>query len=206
MAEETEGNEETESLDDSIGQSFTQEDLNRVGTKERRQGKAAGQRELLESLGVESAEDLHAIVEARREQEEANKSELTRAQEGVARAQAEAVAAVREADTARHEATVMMALLQAGSGTDNVVDLIPMVKAEVGANAEEVSEAITEMKNKFPALFDSSGGTDDVNGDTGGNPDSDTGKGPKKKTTGMSSQDRARERLRQRHPQMFQDQ
>jgi len=207
MAEEIESNDDAEStLEDSTGKSFTQDDLNRVGTKERRQGKAAGQRELLESLGVESAEDLHAIVEARREQEEADKSELTRAQEGAAKAEANASAAFREAEAARHEANVMMALLQAGSGTEHVMDLIPMVKANVGANTEELGEAITAMKEKFPALFEQSGGTDQADGDTGGNPDSETGKGPKKKTTGQSPQDRARERLRQRHPQMFQDQ
>jgi len=201
-----EGNDTGGYTGGNISRQFTQDDLTRVGTKERRQGKAAGQRELLESLGVDSTEDLEAIIADRKAQDEAEKGELTKAQEGAAKATAQAAAATREAEEARHEANVMMALLRAGSDANNVTDLIPMVKAEVGADTEDLDEAVTALKGKFPALFESSGGTDDDDGDTGGNPDSDTGKGPRKKTEGKSAQDRARERLMQRHPKMFQGQ
>lgn len=178
---------------------LSQDEVQRIAAKEKREGKRSGQRELLEALGFDSLDDAKAAVERAREADDAARDEQTRAREEAAEAKRKADAATQTASMARHEVAVIKGLLKAGSDPETVDDLVPMVKAEVGADADEIQDAISSLKEKFPALFESNASAsedDDSGEDTGGGtPDSNPGpakKGEKKKGT---AEDRARERL-----------
>ncbi len=63
------------------GKTFTQEEVNRLVGDARKDGRTSGEKSLLESLGLKSADDLKGIVQAARDAEEKNKTELQKAQD-----------------------------------------------------------------------------------------------------------------------------
>lgn len=184
------------------GRTFTQDDLTRVGTREKREGKRAGQRELLEALGFNDVDEATEFVQSMKDRQDADKDELTREKEAAAKTRAEGEAAKTAAAQARHEANVLKGLLLAGADVKSADKLVRMVDAEVGAEADDIATAVESLKEEFPALFESESKDDDEDDDTGGGtPDSNPGKAGGKKPQG-SAHDRAMARLRERHPNL----
>ncbi len=68
------------------GKTFTQEEVNRLVGDARKDGRSSGEKALLESLGLKSADDLKGIVQAARDAEEKNKTELQKAQDAATNA------------------------------------------------------------------------------------------------------------------------
>lgn len=91
--------EQTPDAGASGGKTFTQEEVNRLVGDARKDGRSSGEKSLLESLGLKSADDLKGIVQSAREAEEKNKTELQKAQDAATQA-ASALEEERQAHTA----------------------------------------------------------------------------------------------------------
>ncbi len=76
--------EQTPNAGANGGKTFTQDEVNAIVGRTRTEGREVGERALLEKLGVKSADDLTSIIQAARQAEEANKTELQRAQDAKA--------------------------------------------------------------------------------------------------------------------------
>lgn len=83
MVEElkTEGQEIVDPKVDETTVSISQEKLNSLINEKFKKGAEKSKAELLSSLGVESEDELKSIIEARKQAEEANKTELQKLQE-----------------------------------------------------------------------------------------------------------------------------
>lgn len=188
---------------DSSTGGLSQEEVTRIAAKEKREGKRAGQRELLESLGVEDPESAKELIERARQQLEEEKDERTKSAEAQAAAERKAEQAAKTADAARHEVNVIKGLVRAGADTETVDDLVPLVKADVGAETDDIAAAVSDLKKKFPALFEkqsSNDGDDEDDSDSGGKtgggtPDSSVGGGKKGTKKPGTAEERAKERF-----------
>lgn len=86
---------------------FTQEEVNRLTAKEKREGKASAEKAILEALGASNVDEIKAIVEAKRKADESAKSETEKLAEALAqkdRELAEAKQQAVEAEKRRLEA------------------------------------------------------------------------------------------------------
>lgn len=155
---------------DGAGRTFTQDDVTRIGTREKEQGERAGKRAALEplakALGIDvdavKVEDLAGLIERARAAEDAQKTEAQRAKDA---ADAEKAAATTERQNAaqeRHAAAVERVLLRSGvaAGEDDdekvakAVDRAArLLDVEVGADAETIRKAVDTLKTDVPALF-----------------------------------------------------
>jgi hypothetical protein len=77
---------------------FTQADINRIVKKDSGRAAKSAVRDLLTKLGLDNEGDLEAIVSAKREADEAAKTELQKAQEARQQAEQTATAAIKEAN------------------------------------------------------------------------------------------------------------
>lgn len=82
---------------------FSQDDLNRIGKKEKAEGKAAAEKAFLDLLGVSSIDELKNVMEAKRKAEDAEKSELEKLQEELNRSKQEAAEAKQAAEKAESQ-------------------------------------------------------------------------------------------------------
>lgn len=137
------------------GKTFTQDDLNRIATKEKAEGKAAAEKAIAEALGV-SVEEAKAIVAKSREAEEKTKSEAQKDREAAAKERGEAEQAKKDAAKELHEARVRTAFAAAGftGDEDALKRVLPMVSVAEGASAEDIATDVKELKKTLnPELF-----------------------------------------------------
>lgn len=134
---------------------FTQRDLNRIGTKEKAEGKAAALREVAEQLGC-TVEEAKAALDKAREAEDKTKSEAQRDREKAQQELAAAEKAKQEAAQERHSALIERALNKLGfTGKDeDQARILRMVTVEVGASYDDILADVTEVKASLnPELF-----------------------------------------------------
>ena len=159
--EDDEDEDDDEGLDPNavvkVGdRTFKVSELQTIMAREKRQGKRSGQRELLTSLGYESADDLKAALEAARPAGDGKKSE---ADEAAARAavEREEAARKREATAAAKErkAELRGALREHGVDREDLDDVYAMLNSKVPADYDEddLEEAVEALKKRRPALF-----------------------------------------------------
>ncbi len=87
------------------GKTFTQDEVNVIVGRTRTEGRDAGERALLEKLGVKSVDDLTTILQSARQAEEANKTELQKAQDAKATADASLAAEKQQREAERNAFT-----------------------------------------------------------------------------------------------------
>jgi len=132
---------------------FSQEDVNRIATREKEQGKQAASRELAEQLGV-SVEEAKQIIQRAKEADDAQKTEAQRAREAADREKEEAALEKRAATTERHEAAVERRLVMAGvTDEKKLARVMRMVTVEPGASSDEIQTDVDQLKTDFPELF-----------------------------------------------------
>jgi hypothetical protein len=141
--------------DDSKGKTFTQAELNKIATKEKAEGKAAGERAVAESLGV-SIEEAKKIIKASKDAEDAKKSDADKDRETAAAERAEAEKAKGEAAKEIHEARIERAFAAEKFGGDDeaMKRVRRMVSVETGATYDDVLADVQAVKKDFPALFE----------------------------------------------------
>lgn len=135
---------------------LSQDEVNRIAAREKDAGKRAERQALLEALGVKNLDEARAQLQAARDAEDANKSEM---QKAIEKAQAEATAAQQLASTLaaeRRDLACERALLHAGIADDKQrTALVSLVAREVDADAsaDVVAAAVETVKATFPQLF-----------------------------------------------------
>lgn len=200
---ENETEEQEQEKNSDSGPRFTQDDLNRVGSREKKEGREAALKEFAAKLGIESLDEAAKIIKEHKDRQDQEKSEAQLAREAADKEKAEALKEKADANRERHEARVERHLLRAGvpegEGDTAGVALARvarMLDVEVGADAEAITEAVEELKKDFPALFTPSEKKEEEGSK---NQNSDPGNKPKKPPS-STSKDNAMSRLAARHP------
>ena len=107
--------------------------------------------ELLSSLGVEDVDSLKNIIQSKREQDEANKSDLEKAQETIAKLQADYENAQNTAKQAQELNEINSLALKSGVADTEVFKLLySNAKAAEGFNPDAFIEGLRESK---PYIF-----------------------------------------------------
>lgn len=148
--------------DDDSAKKFTQADLNKIGTKQKAEGRAAAEKAVIELLGCTPAEAAE-IVKKHREAEDATKSEAEKELAKAATERKAAEDAKREAAAEVHEARIERALAAAGFAGDEkkLARVRKMITVEVGTDYADVLADVQEAKKEFPEIFTSSTPKDD---------------------------------------------
>lgn len=124
------------------GKTFTQEEVNRMMAREKKQGSKA----ILKELGVDKAEDLKSIIAEYREK---HKNEEGAVAEEVSKVNAAKDEADRRATMAEAKVQAMML----GAKPEDVEDVIALAMAKLDDDADDFKEIISEIKSKHPQMF-----------------------------------------------------
>ncbi|WP_051221243.1 hypothetical protein [Eremococcus coleocola] len=120
---------------------FTQEDLNRIGTKE----KASGRSSMLKDLGFETEEDAKAAITKYQEWQKSQQTEVERQNEALAQAQK----ANENLESQNKTLLAEISALKAGVHGDSVEDVITLAQRLVTED-KTIDEAIGEVLEKYP--------------------------------------------------------
>ncbi|MCK9929337.1 hypothetical protein MXD62_19495 [Frankia sp. Mgl5] len=159
------------------GRTFTQADLDRIAAREKAQGRKAAEQAFADQLGV-SVTEAADIIKAHQQRADADKSEIQRATEAREQALRDADTARAEATQARHAAAVERALLVAGvalpeaeADRDTALARVArLVDAEPGADTATIAAAVAGVKTQFPGLFGQRAAAGGAAGDPGPGP------------------------------------
>lgn len=133
--------------------SFTQDDLNRIATREKAEGERAAAARFAQDLGV-SLEDAKRIIAEAKTREDSQKSEAQRETEAAATARSEADKEKAAAAKERHEARLDRAFVVAGITDEaKIAKFSRLLDVELGASPEDVKKAIESLKTDMPELF-----------------------------------------------------
>lgn len=141
---------------DETPRTFTQEEVNALATREKQQGKKAGARELLESLGFEKPEDAQAFIKAQRDAEESAKTEAQKLADQAARDKAEAEKSRAETAAEKRATQIERALLRAKVKDDDLEDAAYLLAKDLDADADAdaITAAATTLKERRKELFE----------------------------------------------------
>lgn len=155
---------------------ISQVEVTRIAAREKAEGKRAAEEAIAKQLGV-SVEEAKRIITAAKATEDQQKTEAQRARE---QAEAEKVTAEQEKQESakeRHAARVERALLRLlpkdldDAALDTKVTRISkLVDVEIGADADTITAAVTQLKKEMPELFPESGGAPPPKGGPNGDP------------------------------------
>lgn len=139
---------------------FTQDDVNRMMTSEKRQGRDAGQRELLDSLGFKDADEATAYLQRVRKQEEDNLTDQQRREREIESKETQAERERREAAEEKHTSRMERALIRRGVDEDDLDDAVVLLSRNVkqGDDLDTIAEAADSLKERRAELF---GGRDE---------------------------------------------
>ena len=171
---------------------WTQEQANEAMGEARVKGRSSGQKEVFAELGVESLDDLKAIVTSAREAEEAQKSELERARDEAQEAKRQAAEASASAARADMILRVNEAMLAAGFPADRISRAHSLLDVQTGDGEEEIKAAVEACKEEFPELFTTADGSPPARSWA---PKGGTGEKTKQKTSGKSGVAKGLERF-----------
>jgi hypothetical protein len=145
---------------------LTQEELSRIATREKAEGRTAGRRELEQELSQKfgvSLEEAEKLIREARERDDAQKTEAQREKEAAERERKAAEAEKAAAAADRHAVKVERALTAAGfqprkdedlaSFQERLARCARLVDAEVGADDSAIQGAVTKVKEEFTELF-----------------------------------------------------
>lgn len=181
------------------GKSFTQDDITRIATREKAEGRQAGINEILKELGVTDLEEGKTLLKRIRDAEDAQKTQAQKDAEAALTAKAEADKARKEAALERLMAKTERALLKAGVPDTKLEKVAKLVSLDSKADDAAIAQAVEDVKKDFPELF-----TGAAPPDPGKNPPkpSDPG-GPPRPPAPTDSKGQARSLLESRHPKLL---
>lgn len=145
----------------SEAKTFTQERLNQMMTREKREGRTAATNAIVEQLGVD-VEEAAAIIKAAKEREDSEKSEAQKAKDAAEAARKAAESDKSESAKERHALRIERALFRSGipvpdddddAGAEKLSRLTRMVTAEVGAEQSDINAEVSKLREDFPELF-----------------------------------------------------
>jgi len=183
---------------------LTPEQVRSIAAKEKREGKAAGRKELLKQLGLENEEDLTSLVTSHREAQDREKSDAQKAREAADSEKAAAAEERKAARLERYSARAETELIKAGVPSNIAERTVRLMELEYDGTDElpqrdDIIEAVQALKKDTPQLFSSEGSSGDQEQ---GNPDSDTGNPPKTPSgKEPTAKEKAAARLKRMHPE-----
>jgi hypothetical protein len=193
-----------------------QEAWNRALAREKREGQAQARRELMERFGVNTEEELQEQLQELKKRQDADTDESDRL-----RSENERLKKVNDELKAENKLrdfndSVKTKLADAGVPASKAGKVLPMLNLKADADEDTVDDAIAELKEDFPNLFEEQGGGEDTGEDldplTGfprsssnrktGPPASDTGRPPRKPGTQTDPKKASHDLLLKRHPHL----
>lgn len=132
---------------------FSQDELDRIVSREKDQAKRSVAKQLQEELGA-PIDEVKTLLDEARKRSDAEKTEAQREREAAAKAKADAEAERAEAARDRHALRLERNLLKAGVPDSALSRVARMVDVEVGADDDSLSDAITSLKEELPSLFE----------------------------------------------------
>ena len=184
----------------ATSKSFSQEELDKILGRRVAETASATEKALLQKLQEDTGMTLDEIKEnakAAKDRQEAEKTELQKALEENERIKRENAEKDRKAAEDHHTDRVKLRLLKAGLPQETVDndealdDVVRLIKAQVGASAEDIDADIEALKGRFPVLFEAPAGT------SGGTPDSRTSGKPPGSTNGKTAYESGADRAEQ---------
>ncbi len=176
---------------------FSQEELNRIAAEEKRQGKAAAERDIAAALGC-TIEEAKVIIAERNAQLDATKTQEKKDLDAALKVSREATEKLAAAELRAHTAEVRSQLVAEGVSKEKLDRVVRLVDVAVDADQAAIIAAIEALKTDMPELFSATPpGTPP--GSPPRPPHSDPGKPP---PTGppAATDARVKARLEARHP------
>lgn len=204
--EDEEDEDEDEDDDDGGERTFTQVEVNRIMSKEKKAGRRSGIRKVLEELGVESIaeakEKLGQTSNNRGTNDNGGNEQDPEAAEQARKAKEAADREKAEAARLKLEAKVERRLVRAKVDDKKIERALRMIDLDDldDGDDDEIDVAIEDLREDLPELFTESKSKDDDDEDKGKPraPGSNPGGVPRKKGT-ATPQDKAMARLQKRH-------
>lgn len=162
MADDNETETETTETADSeqqheqTGRSFTQDEVNKLVAKARRQGGQSERKNLVETLGVESVDAAAEALRAQREAQEAEMSEAEKARAEAAEAKARAEAVEQQAREATLRANLTVELSKGRPINPERIDAalrLGVPHAVTLDSDDPAAEAAEWLRETLPELF-----------------------------------------------------
>lgn len=137
---------------------FSQDEVNSIATREKAQGERAANAAVAEALGM-TVEDAAKVIADKKARDDAEKSELDKANEQVNTLTDQVAKASGETLSAQTARLVDHAIIRAGvSDLDQVSAIGGLVKVEADeVNVDTVVAAVEQVRETFPQLFDDTG-------------------------------------------------
>lgn len=141
------------------GRTYTDEDVNRIAAKERRdaekRARDARDAELAEQWGV-PIDQVQSTIDAAKAAADKDKTDAQREKEAAATARANADKALADAVSERHSLRVERSLLRAGVPADDadlLADAVTLVRVDPAADDKAIADAIEVVKGRHPGMF-----------------------------------------------------
>ena len=146
-------NENTTTQYENVGNpvNMTQEQLNELINKKYAKGAEKAKSELLESLGVENVDSLKELIEAKKQQDEANKTELEKLSEQLNSIANEKQSLLEQMEQMKFKTEV--STLSAQNGIKDVEVFEVMYEKASKNEGFEKDKFINELKETRPYLF-----------------------------------------------------
>lgn len=196
--------------DEKKPKTYSQADLDDITSKARATSRRAAQKELLEVFGVDSTDELKALIEKAAKPPEKDPKEDAEVQKRIEKLEAELAKANEVNGKLRVSALdsrKMQALLEAGMAPSAARRSARLLEIQDDSDTDEVKAAVSDLRKDMPQLFKADDGDGGDEGDDGKKPPA--GKNPPSSNPGSptrqpkrpsDSKERARARLVERHP------
>lgn len=186
---------DSDSKDGSDKKTFTQADVNRLAAKEKKEGKRAGIKSVMEELGIKDLDEAKQALEAIRKKndgtEDAEQQKQTREQ---VRKELEKEFE-RDKARIRLEAKAELALIKAGLKAEKTDKVLKMLDIDSAEDLDDINDQIEDIKKDFPEMFQSKNSDED---DEGKKEPKSTKPGTQPRKKGPEA-DATKTRLQQRH-------
>lgn len=162
--------EANETANEEVENVLPQAEVDKLIAQNKNKGKSEGQKELLKSLGYDKVDDLKAVLNTVKEAEEANKSDLEKANEQLESKNT----TISELENTVKTLQATNAALGLGVKADSVDDVIALATRQVDEETD-IDQAIKNVIEKYPNFSETAEAEE--NGEqkkpsifTGGNP------------------------------------
>jgi hypothetical protein len=201
---DTDDDDNTDDTDEKP-KTFTQRDLDRIAAKEKREGRKAASRELMDKFGFDSLEDAERFFEEAKSRDtkadDDAEKRLRKAEERERKAEDRYKLATRKGN----EADVLASLIGEGMPKAKAARAVRMVDLDLATEdltADEIDEAVFALKEEMPELFgEQPKAEDEKEWRPIGSPDSTARGGQRRRPQSLTNAEKARVLLEQRHPE-----
>lgn len=203
--DEGDNDNDTDDDNEDSPKTFTQADLDRLATKQKREGKRAAHRELMERLGFDSIEETEKFIQEAKDRADSTDQDADKRLKKIEDRERKAEERIQQATRKANEADVMSALIAEGLDRKEARRAARLVELDLDSedlDEDEILAAVDELREEMPRLFAQTDETETEKTKERpprGTPDSTPrGRAPKR-PEGATMKERGRSRLQDRH-------